>query len=321
MPEAGETVQLIADRGDARLRLDQLLVRRLNTVARVSRTVAQRWIEHGAVTVDGRATRRPSLRVSEGSTLRIQLPADAPLKQRPAAEPRDLTIVYEDDDVLIVNKPAGIVVHPSYKQTQGTLLNAVLWHLRSHPLARPGIVTRLDKDTSGLVLIALTANAHAAFQRQSSRSEMRKAYLALVRGWPKPARGSIREPLGHDPADRRRIIVTPHGMPSETRYDVLSRSEHQGVRYSLVRCELVTGRTHQIRVHLSARGWAIVGDRTYGQADSNIARQALHAWRLTFPHPSTGRYIDVEASVPDDMRALLTGHEDTKNIATKHTKG
>jgi 23S rRNA pseudouridine1911/1915/1917 synthase len=308
MPEADKTFQLITDRGDARLRLDRVLVRHLTTVARVSRTAAQRWIEEGAVTVDGRTTLRPSTRVSEGAAVGVQLPSSAVLKQRPRAEQHELSIVYEDAEVLVVNKPPGIVVHPSYRQTSGTLLNGLLWHLGSRADVRPGIVTRLDKDTSGLVLVALTAAAHAAFQRTAFRDAMRKEYLAIVRGWPRPGAGAIREPLGHDPRDRRRIVVTRDGMESETRYSTVSRGTRHGARESLLRCELVTGRTHQIRVHLAARGWPVVGDRVYGQPDTDITRQALHAWRLSFLAPSSRQCIDVEAPVPEDMKALLHSH-------------
>ena len=303
MPEAHETFQLIADRGDSGIRLDRVLMRHLNAISRISRTVAQQWIDNGAVTIDGRTARRPSIRVPQGARVRVQIPA-ARLRVRPAAEPRTLSILYEDDVLMVVNKPAGMVVHPSYKQSSGTLLNAVLWHLRSRGDIRPGIVTRLDKDTSGLVLISLTPAAHAALQ-QTKHTRTSKEYLAIARGWPTPATGSIRHPLGHDPHDRRRIVVMPGGLESETRYQVMSRYERLGARESLIRCELVTGRTHQIRVHLSAEGWPIVGDRTYGQADSAIARQALHAWRLSFNHPAQDRRVEVEAPRPEDMHLLV----------------
>jgi 23S rRNA pseudouridine1911/1915/1917 synthase len=259
--------------------------------------------------------------VREGSAITVALPAATTFRRPPAAEPGSLSILYEDQALMVVDKPAGTVVHPSYKASSGTLLNAVLWHLGGASGAKPGIVTRIDKDTSGLVLIAKTAGAHAALQRQGSAGGVRKQYLAIVNGWPRPARGSISHPLGRDPGDRRRVIVMPGGAASETRYDVVSRWD-RGARESLLCCELVTGRTHQIRVHLAAEGWPIIGDRTYGSSDPRIARQALHAWRLSFAHPATRDVVEVEAPLPEDM-TRLAGEEATtitKDLATKDTK-
>jgi 23S rRNA pseudouridine1911/1915/1917 synthase len=196
-----------------------------------------------------------------------------------------------------------VVVHPSYKQAAGTLLNAVLWRIRDRPGMRPGILTRLDKDTSGLVIVALTPQVHAALQRDGAAGAVRKEYLAIVCGTPRPAAGVIREPLARDPHDRRRVVVMAGGADSETRYERLRTSDPPGL--SLVRCELVTGRTHQIRVHLAARGWPILGDRVYGAPSEAIARQALHAWRASFPHPVTRQIISLEAPVPDDMRRVM----------------
>jgi 23S rRNA pseudouridine1911/1915/1917 synthase len=221
---------------------------------------------------------------------------------RPAPESGALDVVYEDDVLLILNKPAGVVVHPSYKQRSGTLLNAVLWRMHESS-ARPGILTRLDKDTSGLVVVALAAEAHAALQRSAAAGFIRKEYLAIVRGTPKPPRGRIELPLGRDPRDRRRVVITPGGAPSDTRYEVLASLPETR---ALVRCEIVTGRTHQIRVHLAARGWPIVGDAVYGERDPAIARQALHAWRIALSHPVTGERMQFEAPLPEDMRVLLS---------------
>jgi 23S rRNA pseudouridine1911/1915/1917 synthase len=300
MPDAADTVRFIADRGDARLRLDQIIVRRVAGVTRLSRSVAQQWIESGAVAVDGDVARRPALRVREGAAVRVTLPPTAQRRAIPQPEQGDLAILFEDDSLLALNKPPGIVVHPSYKQLSGTLLNAVLWRTRDQPAARPGILTRLDKGTSGVVVIALSAEVHAAMQRDASAGAIRKEYLAIVSGSPSPRTGTIRAPLGRDPNDRRRIVVTPGGADSETRYAVLARQ--RGL--SLVRCELVTGRTHQIRVHLASRGWPVLGDPVYGVADERIARQALHAWRITLPHPATRGPLTIVAPVPEDMRAI-----------------
>jgi 23S rRNA pseudouridine1911/1915/1917 synthase len=221
---------------------------------------------------------------------------------RPLPEEGPLSIVFEDEWMIVLDKPPGIVVHPTYKNWSGTLLNSVLWRVRDRADAQPGILTRLDKDTSGLVVMALTPEVHAAMQRDQTARRIDKAYLAIVQGTPEPARGTIALPLGRDLADRRRVVVTDTGAPSETRYEVMARLHENA---SLVRCELVTGRTHQIRVHLSSRGWPILGDASYGATSTTIARQALHAWRVRLPHPITRQAIELEAQIPADMRSLV----------------
>jgi 23S rRNA pseudouridine1911/1915/1917 synthase len=301
MPPAPQKFQFVADRGDAGRRLDQSIVRRVTGLSKLSRTEAQRWIVGGAVEVDGRTASRPSTSLREGATVTILVPASAPRRATPAAEQAPLDILHEDADVIVINKPAGVVVHPTYKQTAGTVLNALLWHVRSRRGVKPGILTRLDKDTSGLVAVALSPGAHAAVQRDGAAGRVRKEYLAVATATPSPRRGRITLPLARDPADRRRVVPSSDGAPSETRYEVLAASD----RASLVRCELVTGRTHQIRVHLSARGWPIAGDRLYGGDTTHIGRQALHAWRLTLPHPVSGAPLSIEAPLPDDMAALM----------------
>ena len=211
-------------------------------------------------------------------------------------------MVFEDDYIIVLDKPPGVVVHPTYKNWSGTLLNSVLWRVRDRAGAQPGILTRLDKDTSGLVVMALTPEVHAALQRDQTAGRIRKEYLAVVRGSPQPPSGSIAFPLGRDAADRRRVVVTETGAPSETRYEVIS--DAPGDR-ALVRCELVTGRTHQIRVHLASRGWPIVGDALYGVPDETMRRQALHAWRVRLPHPISREAIQLEAAIPGDMKSLI----------------
>lgn len=294
-------VQFTADRGDAGRRLDQVLVRRVTDVSKLSRTMAQRWIESGAVEVEARVITRPSATVLEGAEIRVAVPPDAPRRTRPAAEPGVLEVVHEDRDLLVICKPPGVVAHPTYKQTSGTALNGLLWHLRDRGPVTPGILTRLDKDTSGLMIVALSPGVHAAAQRDAAGGAIRKEYLAVVAATPDPPTGTITLALARDPGDRRRVVPSADGAPSETRYEVLRTS----AKGALVRCELVTGRTHQIRVHLSARGWPIVGDRVYGTADERIARQALHAWRVSMPHPVTRAPMVFEAPLPDDMASLL----------------
>jgi 23S rRNA pseudouridine1911/1915/1917 synthase len=298
MPGARRTIHFTTDRGDARLRLDQVLVRRVTDITRMSRSRAQDWIESGAVQVDGSIASRPSIRVREGALVEVALPDSAEQRTRPQPEEGALDILHEDEHLLALNKAAGVVVHPSYKNVSGTLLNAVLWHLRDRNDVRPGVVTRLDKDTSGVLLVSLTPGVHAALQRTA----IRKEYLAIVAGVPHPPSGTIHLALGRDPDDRRRVVVTHDGLPSVTHYEVLSSSN--GV--SIVRCELGTGRTHQIRVHMAASGWPLLGDATYGVTDTRLTRQALHSWRASLIHPISGAPLRIEAPLPPDL-AVVAG--------------
>jgi 23S rRNA pseudouridine1911/1915/1917 synthase len=295
------SIRLVCDRGDAQLRLDQVLVRRVTSVTHMSRSVAQKWIEAGVVTVDGRVAQRSSERVRERAAVHVAIPPGTVLRSVPGPEPGSLDILYEDETLIAVNKPPGVVVHPSYKQLSGTLLNAILWHVRGRGDVRPGILTRLDKNTSGVVVIAFAEGAHATMQRDAAAGRMRKEYLAIVHGSPRPQSGAITDPLGRDPGDRRRVIVMPGSAASETRYDVIRSLPGD---LSLVRCELMTGRTHQIRVHLSSRGWPIVGDRLYGGQADVMTRQALHAWRVSLMHPMTRAPLMIEAPPPQDFSAI-----------------
>jgi 23S rRNA pseudouridine1911/1915/1917 synthase len=222
-------------------------------------------------------------------------------RRRPQPEEGPLSILYEDEAMLVLDKPAGIVIHPTYKNTSGTLLNAVLWRMRDRVDPRPGILTRLDKDTSGVVVIALMPEVHAAMQRDAAAGRVDKAYLAVVRGTPDPPAGRIRLPLARDPQDRRRVIATADGAPSETRYELVASRDGR----SLLRCTLITGRTHQIRVHLASNGWPIVGDAVYGQADATMPRQALHASRIELPHPITRVPLAFQTPAPPDLQPLI----------------
>jgi 23S rRNA pseudouridine1911/1915/1917 synthase len=227
-------------------------------------------------------------------------------RRRPEPEPVDLEVLYEDESVIALNKPAGLVVHPTYRNTSGTLLNGILWRFRDRTGVQPGILTRLDKDTSGLVLVALRPELHARMQKH----RMRKEYVAIVLGTPDPPCGAITLPLARDPGDRRRVVVAEGGAACETRYEVREggdrRSGPGAPDLSVVRCELITGRTHQIRVHLAALGYPVVGDATYGEPHAAIARQALHAWRITLQHPVTRERLQIEAPLPADIRELIS---------------
>lgn len=207
-----------------------------------------------------------------------------------------LDVLYEDECLIAVNKPAGVVVHPTYRNWSGTLLNGLLSRV-----PEPRIVTRLDKDTSGVVLVALTAAMHGRMQRDAAAGRVRKEYLAIVGGTPDPPRGSIEAPLARSAADRRRVVVDAAGQYSRTHYEVVFASGG----LALVRCELDTGRTHQIRVHLASRGWPIAGDGVYGAPHPDLGRQALHAWRVTLPHPITREILSLEAPLSPDMLAVI----------------
>jgi 23S rRNA pseudouridine1911/1915/1917 synthase len=228
-------------------------------------------------------------------------------------------VLYEDDHLLAIDKPAGVVVHPTHRHAAGTLMNALLWHARQWPEShRPSIVGRLDRFTSGIVLAAKTAAAHAALQRELGSPRCRKEYLAIVYGRV-PARGSIDWRLARDIRDRRRVAASrTRGAASLTEFRRVGPAASTRGGLSLVCCRLITGRTHQIRVHLAAEGWPIVGDRVYGEprwtaiADPALSaaaqafpRQALHAWRLAFTHPMTRRAATIEAAVPAEMQSIL----------------
>ncbi|MEN3336485.1 MAG: rRNA synthase [Acidobacteriota bacterium] len=310
---------MTADRGDSGRRIDLVLRRHLTDVRAASRTRVQAWIEGGHVTVNGSVVRRVSARAAIGDVMTVALPPSTS-RQPMAQEDVPLRILYEDDALLIVDKPSGIVVHPTHKHAAGTLMNALLWHAKGWPAGgRPSIVGRLDKLTSGLVIVAKTAAIHAAIQREWGASRTIKDYLAVVYGRVGVRRGEIELRLRRDPLDRRRVVASATiGAPSVTRFERVAAVRAARVGLSLLRCRLVTGRTHQIRVHLAANGWPIVGDPVYGVprwkeiVDVDLAadlrdfpRQALHAWRVELKHPGTLRLLRVEAPVPEDMAALI----------------
>jgi 23S rRNA pseudouridine1911/1915/1917 synthase len=231
--------------------------------------------------------------------------ADPDVRQRPQPEDGPLVVLYEDDAVVVLDKPPGIVVHPTYKNASGTLLNAVLWRYRDRTDVQPGILTRLDKDTSGVVVIALTPGLHAAMQRDMTAGRVTKEYLAVVAGDPEPLQGRIALSLGRSSQDRRVVVVREDGSRCVTDYEVVDSWTCTTGTLSMVRCQLLTGRTHQIRVHLAASGWPIVGDVVYGEPSGNIARQALHAWRVTLPHPVTRDIMTVVSPLPADVETLI----------------
>jgi 23S rRNA pseudouridine1911/1915/1917 synthase len=265
-----------------------------------SRAAAERLIAAGAVLVDGEP-RLKSHRLEGGEDVVVRLPDAAPPLE---AESMDLDIAWQDEHLLVVDKPAGIVVHPARGHDEGTLVHGLLaLDAAGGDEDRPGIVHRLDRDTSGLLLVARSDEAHARLQDLIRRREVDRRYLALVRGAPRSRAGRIAAPIGRDRVDRmRHSLDTATPREAVTRFEVL---ELLGPR-ALLEVSLETGRTHQIRVHLEAIELPVCGDRVYGVAgDLGLERQFLHAARLAFAHPFTGERVDVEAPLPDDLAAAL----------------
>jgi len=279
----------------------------------VSRSRLKALIEGGSVTADGRTVMDPAEPVKPGGVYQVIVPPPVPCDPVPQAIA--LSIVYEDESLLVLNKPPGLVVHPAAGNPDRTLVNALLAHCAGRlsgigGVVRPGIVHRLDKDTSGLMVVAKTDAAHAALSAQFADRSLSRDYLAVVRGVPHPRAGVIDAPIGRDPAHRKRMaVVARGGRPAVTRYRVLSAS---GTAAALVECRLETGRTHQIRVHLAARGHPVVGDALYGRAAAGaphairaFPRQALHAARLRFVHPTRAETMVFERAPPPDMQQLI----------------
>ena len=281
-------------------RLDKHLAQEL---VDFSRAALQRLIAEGLVLVNG-APSKASYRIAAGDTIAVTLPK--PAAPQLEAEPLALDILYEDADVLVVNKPAGLVVHPGAGRRHGTLVNALLNYLPDLALQegeRPGIVHRLDRDTSGLLLVAKREQARQQLQGQFKRRQVKKVYLALVEGHLEPAQGLIDAPIGRDPARRERRAVVLEGRPARTAYHVRGHVD----ACTLLEAYPETGRTHQIRVHLAAIGHPVVGDWVYGGGKPRLGlrRHFLHAWRLTFALPGTGEQVTYTAPLPADLALVL----------------
>ena len=276
-------------------RLDKWLV---SLAAEFSRTYLQTLIEGGQVRVDGRVVTACARRLAAGQQVAVTL-LPTPESRAFQEEPMALALLHEDAQLLVLDKPAGLVVHPAPGNWSGTLLNGLLAH---HPgaaaLPRAGIVHRLDKDTSGLMVVAKTLPAMTALVRAIAAREVRREYLALVHGVPREARFSVDAPIGRDPVSRVRMAVVPGGKPARTDFERLAAGE--GV--AALQCRLHTGRTHQIRVHLASRGHPLVADALYGGHEAlGLRRQALHARRLGFVHPGSGAALQFEAPPPADL--------------------
>ena len=304
---------LAVDEAGAGERLDRWLAR---VMPETSRARLQAVIAAGGVLVEGRAA-RPSLRLKAGQSVSVRLPAPRPAD--PLAEDIPITVVHEDRHLLVVDKPAGLVVHPGAGRASGTLVNALLHRVRDLSgvggVLRPGIVHRLDRGTSGLLVVAKDDATHLALSRQFSGRTVEKEYLAVVLGVPRAAEGTIDVPIGRDPIHRQRMSVrAPRGRAARSTYRVVEALDGA----ALLRVRIATGRTHQIRVHLAALGHPVAGDATYGGRRSPasrrpearaaleaLARPALHAARLAFTHPSSGERLSFESPLPADLQELL----------------
>ena len=302
-------LELFADQDGERL--DAFLARRWEQ--KLSRSFAHRLIAEGLVTVNGTPS-KPSHRLSRGDDVVVLLPAPEVMALEAEAIP--VGVVYQDEDVIVVDKPAGLTVHPAAGHPRGTLVNALLTICpelaKIKGTLRPGIVHRLDKDTSGLLVVAKNEAAQASLAGQIKKREVHKLYLALVRGQVEPPEGVIDAPIGRHPRRRQRMAVVEGGRAAQTRYRVRELlHDDAGVAYSLVEVEPLTGRTHQIRVHFASIGRPLVGDMLYGKASPLVGRQFLHAWRLGFRLPASGRYQEFESPLPPDLAAALETLEGT----------
>ena len=267
-----------------------------------SRAVAERLVRDGGVLVDGSA-RPKSTRLAGGEELEFDAPG--PVTSDLVPEAMDLTVPYEDEHLLVVDKPAGLVVHPAPGHTQGTLVHGLLAYdvEGGDEPERPGIVHRLDRDTSGLMVVARSAEAHRQLQEMVQARQVTREYIALVVGRPRSRRGTVDAPIGRDRNDALR-----HSLDSDTPREAVTHFEVEELfpRHALLRVRLETGRTHQIRVHLAAIDLPVAGDPLYGRAgDLGLERQFLHAARLAFPHPITGAEVDVSSPLPPDLEEAL----------------
>lgn len=288
-------------------RLDRWLA---NQLLNYSRSRIQKLIEAGEITINGQVCTQKKTVVQLGDAIVITVPAPEPLELIAEAIPLD--ILYEDDQLLIINKPAGMVVHPAPGHDRGTLVNAILAHCGDRlagigGVQRPGIVHRLDKDTTGAIAVAKTDLAHQHLQAQIKAKTARRDYLGVVYGAPTVDRGTVNAPVGRHPVDRKKMSIVPEakgGRVAITHWQVRERLGN----YTLIHFQLETGRTHQIRVHSTHLGHPIVGDLVYGSGRSvgvNLPGQALHAWRLTVVHPVSEQVIEAIAPLPQPMETLL----------------
>ena len=305
----------------AEARLDKIVVEALSATLLCSRSQVERWIESGAVSVNSKVVTKPAFKVSNGGRIEVRVALDTPTHLTPLEFPLD--ILFEDKHLIVINKPAGISMHPGAGNDTHTIANAVVHHVGKKQLVvgesdRPGIVHRLDKDTTGVVVVAKSTPVHAALSKQFAERSVGRSYQALVYTTPRAVRtiqasdtGEVIAPIGRHPTDRKMMAVIEHGRPATTVWRVLERFPHG----TLLECSLKTGRTHQIRVHMNSIGSPVIGDPVYGDfsnlpkplfAAANVfGRQALHAATLSFTHPITKERLSFSAPLPSDFQELV----------------
>jgi len=294
-------IQKIIVSGEDIVRIDTYLA---NNIEELSRSYIQKLIDEGSIHVNDKIV-KSNYKVKQNDAIDIDIPE--PVELNVNAEDIELNVVYEDCDVLVINKPQGMVVHPAAGNYSGTLVNALLNHCSDlsgiNGVMRPGIVHRIDKDTSGLLLVAKNDLSHKNLAEQIKEHTVNRRYIALVEGVIKVDKGTIEGPIGRHRTDRKKMDVVTLGKPAVTHFKVLERLKG----YTLIEAKLETGRTHQIRVHMSHIGHSVVGDPLYGIKNQkfNLNGQALHAAVLGFMHPRTGEYMEFEAPIPKHMEKLL----------------
>lgn len=277
-----------------------------------TRSKVQRLIEEKKITVNGKNIKQ-SYKVQEGDT--IEIIEDDPIETDIKPQDIPLDVIYEDKDIIIINKKKGMVVHPANGNYEGTLVNAIMAKCKDSLSGiggeiRPGIVHRLDKDTSGAIIVAKNDEAHVNLSEQIKNHEVKKTYIALVRGIIKENEATIKMPIARSKTDRKKMAVDPKGKEAITHFKVLNRFEN---KYTLLKINIETGRTHQIRVHMSYIGYPIIGDEVYsnGKNEFGIHGQCLHAWQLDFIHPTTGKQMHIEAELPEYFESLIKKLEET----------
>ncbi len=278
----------------------------------LSRAEIQRCIRSGAASINGRVATNPSTGVNPGDRVEFDMSGNALDEFAPVPQVIDFNVVYDDDHLIVVDKPAGMAVHAGAGRTDGTLVNALLARYPElaglEPVERPGIVHRLDADTSGLMLIARNVDAAAALSAAIKAREVDRRYLAMVVGEMPPGAGVVDRPIGRHPKIRTRQSVIDNGRPARTRFAFVSGFSVAGKALSMVELKLETGRTHQIRVHMQAIGYPILGDPVYGTnlPEIDLRRQFLHAHRLGFTHPITGQAMVFQSPLPDDLESVMS---------------
>lgn len=285
---------------ESKIRLDIWLAKK---IPELTRSRIQQLIQDSFILVNQKQT-KPSTRLKVGDQVLVNIPPPKPLLLKP--EKIILSILYEDDQLLAINKPPGLVVHPAPGHSKGTLVNALLHHCQGSlsgigGVERPGIVHRLDKETSGVLLIAKTDAAHQALSQQFKDRKIQKLYYVLAQSCPKKLEGEIMAPIGRHSVHRKKMAVVKKGKPAITRYRMIEKFREA----SFLECQILTGRTHQIRVHLLSLGCPVLGDKLYGKTASRAPRHMLHARKLVFQHPATKKEMVIEADLPEDFQQLL----------------